>query len=186
LVLGLWPDSPFGTVQDAMVERADGQRILIAPRADVAQYIAGTYRFDDVRIEPTALRIDGARWTFASSSLRVTVEVGRRTAIGVLLSLVPRAVARTRWWCALLDPVARRLRPGVRTRGSAGGGRREWYCGLDERRLRSAQASWDGADLGAIRPVDPPVRFGFGSTPRTPAWVRVTTLIDDAAEFLPC
>ncbi len=147
----------------------------------MADYIAGTYRFDEVRIEPTALQIERERWTFESSSLHVTVTVGRRTAIGLLLSFVPRPLARTRLWCALVDPVARRLRPGVRTRGSAGGGRREWYCGLDERAVRSVQASWEGADLGGIRPVEPPVRFGFGSTPRTPAWVRVTTLIDDAA-----
>jgi hypothetical protein len=32
-------------------------------------------------------------------------------------------------------------------------------------------------DQGGLAPVDPPVRFGFGSTPRTPALVRVVTLI---------
>jgi hypothetical protein len=31
--------------------------------------------------------------------------------------------------------------------------------------------------LGALADVDPPVRFGFGSTPRFPALVRVTTTV---------
>jgi hypothetical protein len=178
LVLGLWPESPFGSIQDAMVEHPDGHRVLVAPSAEVGQYIAGTYQFDEVRIEPTELHIRGNRWTFASSSLQVTLTVGRRTGVGVLLSVVPRVIARTRIWCAVTDPVARRVRPGVRTRGTAGGGRREWYCGLDERRVVDAQASWEGVGLGELRPVDPPVRFGFGSTPRVPCWVRVTTFVD--------
>jgi hypothetical protein len=37
--------------------------------------------------------------------------------------------------------------------------------------------TWDGEDQGGLAPVDPPVRFGFGSTPRTPSLVRVVTLV---------
>ena len=64
-----------------------------------------------------------------------------------------------------MDPVARVLLPGVRTRGSAGGGRREWYGARDLHRIASMHGSWDGADLGELAPVDPPARFGFSSTP---------------------
>ncbi len=103
--------------------------------------------------------------------------VGRRTAVGQLLSLVPRPLARSRWWCRAVDPVARRVRPGVRTVGSAGGGRREYYCALDEWALTGVGAELGGTDLGALRRVDPPVRFGFGSTPARPSLVRVTTLV---------
>jgi hypothetical protein len=67
---------------------------------------------------------------------------------------------------------------GVRTRGTAGGGRREWYAALDLHRIAHIEASWAGTDLGGLRPVDPPVRFGFGSTPSRPSLVRVTTTID--------
>ena len=31
VVVGWWQDSPFGTFADAMVERADGHRMLLAP-----------------------------------------------------------------------------------------------------------------------------------------------------------
>lgn len=177
IVLGLWPDSPFGPIQDAMVEHPDGHRVLVAPTPAAGDYIGGTYHFDEVRVEPTALRIRGGDWTFSAPSLEVTVTVGRSTVVGALLSLVPRPVARTRTWCRLLDPIARRMRPGVRTIGTAGGGRTEWYCASAERRIVSARAIWEGEDLGRLRPIEPPVRFGFGSAPRTPSWVRVTTFV---------
>jgi hypothetical protein len=67
--------------------------------------------------------------------------------------------------------------PGVRTRGSAGQGRREYYAALDLHRITGARVAWDGADQGGLTPVDPPVRFGFGSTPRAPSLVRVVTLV---------
>jgi hypothetical protein len=178
LVVGMWPVSPFGSVVDAMIERTDGSRLLIAPRPDVAAFIAATYNFDEVRIEPTSLQIVGRSWTIAAASLRVSIHTGRRTATGQLLSLVPRPLARSRWWCRAIDPIARRVRPGVRTFGTAGNGRREYYCALDEHSLTHVSAELDGADLGQLRAVTPPVRFGFGSTPSTPSLVRVTTLIE--------
>lgn len=183
LVLGVWPSSPFGFLVDAMVERPDGHRILIAPGADVARYIAATYHFDEVRVEPTALRFDGSWWTVSAASLQVSIKVARRTGLGWLLALVPRVVARRRAWCRLVDPLARLIRPGVSTHGTAGGGRHEWYCALDEHAITGLTASWEGADLGALRAVRPPVRFGFGSTPARPSLVRVTTFVDGGPMF---
>lgn len=78
---------------------------------------------------------------------------------------------------ALVDPLVRVMLPGVRTRGSAGGGRREWYGAWDSHPLVSVTASWRGTDLGAMTDVFPPVRFGFGSAPRRPAVVRLTTTV---------
>lgn len=183
LVVGLWPESPFGPVTDVMVERADGHRMLIAPTREVGEFIGGTYRFDEVRTEPTRLRIepgaDATTWSVTAASLVLAFDVGRRTALGQLLSLVPRPLARARWWCAAIDPIARRVLSGVRTVGTAGGGRREYYAALDEHRVLTVRATLDGDDLGALRPVTPPVRFGFGSTPARPSLVRVTTRVDD-------
>jgi hypothetical protein len=179
LVIGMWARTPLGPIVDAMVETADGHRVLVAPREEVADYIAATYRFDEIRVEPTTLALTAEGWTVGSPSLHLTAALGRRTAVGRLLRLVPAPVARSPWWCRTIDPAARMLRPGVRTVGSAGGGRREFYCAFDERAIASVDAAWDGAELGALRPVTPPVRFGFGSSPRRPALVRVTTLIDE-------
>ena len=70
---------------------------------------------------------------------------------------------------------------GVRTRGTAGNGRHEWYGATDQHRLRSVEASLGSVDLGAVADVWPPVRFGFSSTPRTPGIVAVTTTIREPA-----
>lgn len=178
LVVGMWRRSPFGPITDVMVERADGHRVLIAPTQTVADYIAATYTFDEVRVEPVALAVGGSGGLVVRArSVEVSLTTGRRTGIGLLLTLVPRPLARTRGWCRLIDPVARLARRGVRTVGSAGNSRREYYCALDEHALASASARWEGHDLGRLASLAPPVRFGFASAPARPALVRVTTLI---------
>lgn len=177
IVLGLWRRTPFGPIADAMVEQADGHRVLIAPSDEVAEFIAATYVFDEIRVETTHTTSGPESRMFQSGSLQVGVEVGSRTAVGALLRLVPRPVARSRAWCRSIDPIARRLRPGVRTVGTAGGGRREYYCALDEHEVSAVRGTWQEGDLGRLQTVDPPVRFGFASTPARPTLVRVTTLV---------
>ena len=178
LVIGMWPHSPFGPIADVMIERPDGRRTLLAPTREVGVFIAATYTFDEVRIEPVACYHDGDARTVVSDSLTLRFVVGGRTAAGRLLAAVPRPLARARWWTQALDPVARLARPGVRTAGTAGHGRREWYCALDEHHITQVHATLDGAELGDVRRVEPGVRFGFASTPPSPAIVRVTTWID--------
>jgi hypothetical protein len=178
LVLGMWSASPFGPIADAMIEDQRGHRTLLAPGQEAADFIAATYLFDEVRVEPMALRQTEESVTVSSPSLRVEVRAGRRTGVGRLLMLVPGPLRCARWWCRAIGPVARTLRPGVHTVGTAGGGRREYYCAADEHLIESAGATFDGIDLGGLRPVLPSVRFGFASAPTTPSLVRVTTLID--------
>ncbi|NEE40659.1 hypothetical protein G3M53_86680, partial [Streptomyces sp. SID7982] len=126
---------------------------------------------------PVRVSVDGAEWRVTAGSLALEFAVGRRPLLGTLLRAVPVRLARRPAWAALLDTPARLL-PGVRTRGSAGGGRREWYGAHDLRRITSARATWQDRELGRLTPVEPPVSFGFGSTPRRPALVRVTTTVE--------
>jgi hypothetical protein len=177
LVIGMWPLSPYGSVTDVMVERADGHRILLAPTQELADFIAATYRFDEVRITPVLRVRDGKKWMVSTDELALTFDVGRRPVLGWMLSLVPRRLARARWWTTLLDPVARVVMDGVRTRGKIEGDRREWYSAQDLHRIRSMSARLDGVDLGKLQPVSPPVRFGFSSTPEKPSLVRVLTTV---------
>ncbi len=182
-VVGAWDRSPFGEFTDVMVETAEGRRVLVAPTTEIGRFVADTYGFDEVRVEPVRRRRAGRRWAgrrweVESSSLRLTLTTGRRTGVGAVLRLVPRAVARSLWWCRLIDPVARMMRPGVRVLGAAGHGRRERYCPLDEHRVDAVSADWEQRDQGPLRPVHPPVRFGFASAPRRPAQVRVTTFVE--------
>ncbi|MFJ8825254.1 hypothetical protein ACIREE_26170 [Streptomyces sp. NPDC102467] len=178
LVVGYWPSSPWGEFADVMVERADGQRELLAPSARIADFVAGTYRFDDVTRCPVTVVAESGRWQVAAGPLRLTFTPGRRDALGFLLRAVPRRVASAPLWAAACDLPARCLLSGVRTRGSAGAGRREWYAALDHHPITAAQASWDGSDLGGLRWVDPPVRFGFGSVPRRPSLTRVVSTVE--------
>ena len=182
VVVGHWRRSPLGTFGDAMVERADGHRILLAPSPEVRDFIAATYVFDEVRLEPCEVREAPGRREFRSSSLTLDVDLGRRSALGRLLRLVPPRLATAPAWCALTDPIARVVLRGVRTRGSAAGRRREWYGATDVHRVVALTGALEGEDLGRLAPVDPPCRFGFSSTPRTPSLTQVVTTVEVPAE----
>ncbi|MEU7867010.1 hypothetical protein [Dactylosporangium sp. NPDC049140] len=175
LVVGHWPRSPFGPVSDVMVERPDGHRVLLAPHAELARFVAATYAFDEVRLGP--VRVERS-WAVTAGPLELRFTVGRRSGLGWLLRAVPPPIARHPSWVRLLDRPARLALRGVRTCGSAGDGRREWYGAQDLHPIVAATAAWDGRDLGALTDVEPPVRFGFGSTPRHPSLARITTTVD--------
>lgn len=178
IVVGRWSESPLGSFTDAMVETREGHRVLLAPSAAVADFVQQTYTFDEVRIEPITAEATGGRWQIAAPSLSLDVRVGNRTRLGQLIRLVPRRLAVHPLWCALIDPIARTVLDGVRTRGSAGNGRREWYGATDVASVDALAGTFDAVDLGTLAPVDPPCRFGFSSTPIAPSATTVVTTID--------
>lgn len=178
IVIGNWPRSPFGPAADAMVEFPGGHRLLLAPTAALADFVAATYSFDDIQIKPVSVQRSAGRLQLQAGELRLALDVGPRPLLGMVLRAVPARLASAPAWATLIDPVAALVLPGVHTRGSAGGGRREYYGARDLHRLAGCGASWAGRDLGGITDVVPPVRFGFGSTPSRPAIVRITTTID--------
>ena len=174
VVVGHWPDTPLGPFSDAMVETAAGHRVLLAPRPEVRDFIAATYSFDEIRLETVEVTVAGQAWSFRSDSLVADFTAGRRTALGAALRCVPGRVAASPAWCTVTDPIARVVMDGVRTRGTAGNGRREWYGATDAREV----VAFDGADLGTLADVDPPCRFGFSSTPRRPTLTTVVTTVE--------
>ena len=182
VVVGHWRDTPLGSFSDVMVERADGHRLLLAPRQDVADFIATTYTFDEVRLEPVTVTTTSGSWQVRSPSLTLELTLGRRTALGWLLRLVPARLAESPAWCAVTDPVARLVLRGVRTRGSAGSDRREYYGATDARAVVATSGALDGQSLGSIAPVDPAARFGFSSTPRRPTLTTVVTTVVTSGE----
>jgi hypothetical protein len=177
LVVGHWHDTPMGSFSDVMVETASGHRVLLAPRPEVARLIGSTYTFDEVRIEAVNAQVVGDRWTVTSPSLTLSLRTAGRTPLGRLLRLVPRPLATSPAWCTVTDVVAGRLLRGVRTRGVARAGRREYYGATDAHAVVAATGTFDGADLGRLAPVDPPCRFGFSSTPRRPSVTTVVTTL---------
>ncbi|MFE9399271.1 hypothetical protein [Streptomyces flavidovirens] len=178
IVMGHWTRSPFGPFNDVMLERANGERLLIAPTRKTADFIAGTYKFDTVRIVPVGVSVEGDTWTVTAGSLDLCFTTGRRGPLGLLLCAVPGVLASRPTWSALTDLPARLLLAGVRTRGSAGADRREWYGARDLRPISAVSAVFEGDALGAIEPIEPPVHFGFGSVPRKPAVTRITTTVE--------
>jgi hypothetical protein len=180
VVVGWWHESPFGPFADAMVERADGHRILVAPSEQVRDLVATTYVFDETRLEPFSVSaggVAGSVWVVESASLSLRLEVGSRMPVGHLLRLVPRAVAQSPAFATVADPVARVAMRGVRTRGMARAGRREFYGATDLRTVTALTGTLDGIPLGGLAPVDPACRFGFSSTPKRPSVTDVVTTI---------
>lgn len=177
VVVGRWAEGPLGAFADAMVERADGHRLLLAPSADVARFVAATYTFDEIRVEPFAVEATPTQWRVRSDSLTLDVTIGDRTLLGRALGVVPARVAEAPWWCAATDVVARVVLDGVRTRGLTDD-RREWYGATGHRRVVAASGTSDGLDLGELAPVDPSPRFGFSSTPARPSVTDVVTTIE--------
>ncbi|MCM0638038.1 hypothetical protein [Cellulomonas wangsupingiae] len=183
LVVGRWHRSPVGRFADVMVERPDGTRVLLAPRDDVVGLVTRLYTFDDVRVVEVAVVPDPAAraWTVTAGPLRARLVLGRRTATGRLLGLVPRAVVGARATGGLVDAVARTAVRGVRTRGRGRDGSLEVYAARDQHALVALDAQWDGRDLGGLRPVEPPVRFGFSSVPARPSVTALRVTIEAPA-----
>lgn len=178
IVVGRWRVSPFGSFADVMVERPDGHRVLLAPSQEVADFVASAYVFDEVVRTPVLVQAGRHAWRVETDQLEVGFVLGRRTPVGWVLRAVPRRVSRSTWFAAAVDPVARLALDGVRTRGTAGNGRREWYGAGDLRRIESMSGRWHGVAIGALAAVEPPVRFGFGSTPAAPSVVSVATTVE--------
>lgn len=177
VVVGRWPDSPLGSFADAMVERADGHRLLLAPGPEAARFVAATYEFDEIRVEPFAVMAADGQWQVRADSLTLDLGLGGVTTVGRVLSVVPRRLAEAPWWCSVTDPVARLVMGGVRTRGRTGD-RREWYGATGNRAVVDLRGSLDGADLGSLARVEPPPRFGFSSTPSAPSVTDVVTTVE--------
>ena len=177
IVVGRWADTHLGPFGDAMVETPAGHRVLVAPTAAVADFICATYEFDEVRLEPIVVAGPPGQWRVESESLEVRIGVGRRMPLGRLLHVLPEPIAASPVWATAIDPVVRVVLPGVRTRGTALAGRREFYGATDLHAVTEVSGRFDGTDLGHLAPVDPPCGFGFSSTPRRPGVTDVVTTV---------
>ena len=178
LVVGAWVTSPLGAFADVMLETAAGHRLLLAPTGEVADFVAGTYAFDEVRVEAVSVTT-GDTWAVRTDSLVLDIVVGRRHLVSAPLRLVPGAVRDREPWARLTDPVARLLMPGVRTHGSAGSDRTQWYAARAVHRVASVSGMFEGSPLGGLAPLRPAVRFGFSSAPAAPSVTRVRSFVRD-------
>lgn len=178
VVVGRWERSPLGAFADVMLAEPGGTRVLLAPSVEVADFVSSTYRFDRVEIGPVTVSADQASWAVQAPGLDLAFTLGSRAPLGQLLRLVPDRLATAPAWARITDLLARTLLRGVRTRGTAGNDRREYYGATDLHRVTGLTGTWRAEDLGAIAPVAPEAGFGFGSTPRTPSVTSIVTTVD--------
>jgi hypothetical protein len=179
-VVGLWQQSPFGPFTDAMVQLPSGHRILLAPTAEVGAFISAVYNFDETCVVHLASLHEADRLAVDAGPLRIRARLGTRTGLGAAARLIPRALAVHPRWLRAGSPLAARIIPGVRTAGTAKGGRQEYYGVTDLHRIDSASVGWDGHDAGPLSAVRPAVGFGFSSVPPEPSLARVRTTIEGA------
>ena len=138
LVIGRWPTSPFGSFADAMVEHADGHRVL--DRAE-----PGGRDLHRRRLRVRRGRGHRRRRRPRTGAAAVPRRPARRRArrsVGATRSAgrcVPcRApIATSPTWATVVDPVARTVLRGVRTRGTTPGGD-EFYGATDRHRIVAA------------------------------------------------
>ncbi len=177
----MWERSPFGAFTDVFVELPDGSSVLLAPDEIVAAYVSGTYRFDAVEVVDVLARRTASGIELDAGPLRASVDVGTISPLGRVLRVVPKPIARDPRWLRAIDPIARLVAPGAGTAGTAGGGRREYYGVTGAHGVTGVRGTWAGEPLGSLAPLDPPVRFGFASMPRSPQVVDVETTIHEPA-----
>ncbi|MFE1251258.1 hypothetical protein [Streptomyces sp. NPDC058735] len=167
MVLGHWRGSPFGPFSDVVVEEPDGHRPPLAPTRRIADLVAATHVFDEVRVVP--VRVTGRRDGHVSAPpLDLRFSTGRRNLTGLALRAVPGPLATRPGRLALWDRPARLLLR-ARTHATARAGRHQWYDARDLHPVVSAKAVHEGRSLGGLAPVEPPVRLGSGSAPALPA-----------------
>ena len=157
---------------DVMWARPEGERVLLVATQAHADFITAVYRFDRVHVVPLEARRDGPELDVRAGDVALEMRAGPgwRVPLGEL-----RPLWFTRW---VEGPVARRLL-GVRTFGTSPSGVLQWYRADEYRRLVEARAVVAGVDLGALRPIDVAVGFGFSGPPRQPSMVRLRSLLVD-------
>lgn len=189
-VAGLWERGPLGPMVDVMWAKPDGSRTLLASSPSVAGFVGGVYAFDETDVVPMDLTQTDRSIALRAGPIQVDLETGDPM---VAFSLRPRLLRRRPAWVrvedALFRPVAGGLLlkggSGVRLYGRSPSGVREWYCIDGYRKVLRATASLNGRDLGRLRPLLPPARFGFSEFPSRPAVVDCAPVLEGAERYLP-
>lgn len=184
IVIGVWNQSPFGAFTDVMLQTAGDERVLLAPDNDVAEFVSSTYRFDRVEVGEVSADLETDALTVTTDGFHARIAIGGPARVDRLLRLVPGRLATAPRWLRVIDPVAARVVPGVRTHGTTGNGRVEYYGVRRSRSITAIDGHFRGVPLGAMAPLRPPVSFGFSSAPSSPQIVSVTTTIDESRQAI--
>ncbi|MDX1659557.1 MAG: hypothetical protein R3343_12110 [Nitriliruptorales bacterium] len=185
VVVGLWRRSPLGGFADVMWLTPGGERVLLAPGGDIADYVSDLYSFDDVRVAEVRSAWDGTMLEVRADPLGLQLEIGEPSWRSRVFELRPRWLRRQRWWIELenrlVGPLGELLlegADGVRLAGTTRSGRREWYSVDGHRPVVAGKLSVHGRDAGALEAMQPGLGVGISDFPTEPAVVEVVTFIE--------
>lgn len=154
-VVGSWLESPFGRFADVMVEEADGRRSLLAPNADVAEFVSATYMFDSIELGDVTVQQSTDAFRVSAPGLTAEGTLGGAAPFDWLLRWVPARLASAPAWLRAIDPVAARLVPG---------------CARRVARAADAVSITGSGALVVSRRW--PARFAVSTWPDWPIWIR--------------
>jgi hypothetical protein len=162
-----------------MVEHPDGRRVLVAPSVDLADFVGGVYAFHNTVVCDVFTERSPGHLHFSGGPLTADVTIGKRDALGWALRCVP-PVPRHECRLGAIGGPSRPRDDARRANIRAHGDRPR-----DLRRHRPSPCDRGAGDvgqpgLGPLADIDPPVRFGFSSTPIRPSIVAVATTIRTA------
>jgi hypothetical protein len=182
-VIGLWRRGPLGQMTDVMWSQPDGKRVLLAPTKEAADFIGSIYDFDEVRVVDVRVTESAEGFEVSAGAVRVEARGGPPYR---LFALRPRMLRRALLWVRVEDFLLRRAigrlllggAEGVRAFGQTRSGLKEWYRIDSYRPIVAAHATVDRRDLGALRPLSPPLGFGFSEFPLRPAIVACSPVLE--------
>jgi hypothetical protein len=182
-VIGLWRRGPLGQMTDVMWAQPDGKRVLLAPTKEAADFIGSIYDFDEVRVVDVRVTESAEGFEVSAGAVRVEARGGPPYR---LFALRPRMLRRALLWVRVEDFLLRRAigrlllggAEGVRAFGQTRSGLKEWYRIDSYRPIVAAHATVDRRDLGALRPLSPPLGFGFSEFPLRPAIVACSPVLE--------
>ena len=120
MVVGSWRQSPFGAFADVMMETAEGERILLAPSEQIAEFVSETYTFDRLELGPVEVIHERDGFTVRSTALSISAHLGGPAPFDWLLRMVPPASGDLTGVVARDRPDGRSAGPGRAHRGQRG------------------------------------------------------------------
>lgn len=175
--VGHWDEGPLGAMADVMWARPDGERVLLSDSRSTEEFVQAVYEFDRSEVVPFRTTRTRRRLVLSAGPLTLDLRAGAPVAF-------PPLWLRPPWVTRYVEAPISRAALGVSTYGSSPTGVAEWYRATLVRRVVGGEGTLDGVGLGALAPVDPPLRVGFAEPPKFPSFVLVQPLLEDPSARL--
>lgn len=167
IVIGDWHDSPLGKFTDIMWADSKGNRTLIAPNKQVADYVNSMYAFENTIIENISIHSKERSLSLVTETMNLQLSWNRGWRIPFKRSL---------FFIATVELFFAKLLFGTKTHGTTNNNRKEWYAIDRVSKVTSAQGIIDGRGLGTMTEMTP-CKFGFSEAPKKPSSCEVRTHI---------